>query len=148
MAGDLLTHLRDYLVAEGIARVPRVAGAAPPLWIEPRNGAVAPGESPGNDPAEANADAVISLFFTGGVVQPPYESFWRKDVVDFWLRVSKAPTALELDKQLRAALTDKRAWDMAGLEVIESEQWRALGRLDSGPQGFTYVTAYIIETRA
>lgn len=140
----LLDYLRDHLIGETVVRDPRTAGALPPFWREPRNGAPAPGE--GSSPVEIGADATVSAFLTGGIPSRPYESFWRKDIVDLWVRTKTAPTAIQLDAQIRAALIDKRAWDMAGLLIIESEQWRPFQRLGSDAQGFTYVVSYLFET--
>ncbi len=44
---DLLLGIRAYLTTQGLVRDPRVAGAAPPLWITPTHGTPAPGEAVG-----------------------------------------------------------------------------------------------------
>lgn len=140
----LLDHLRDHLIAENIVRDPRTAGPLPPLWREPRNGAPAPGE--GTEAAEIGPTATVAAFVSGGFPPRPYESFWRKDTVDLWLRTASAPTAFQLDASIRAALIDRRNWSMAGLPVIDCEQWRSLQRLGSDDQGYTHVVSYIFET--
>jgi hypothetical protein len=144
----LLDYIRDYLVAEGIVRKPDVAGELPPLWREPQDGAPAPGERDGvyNDDS-----AVLSIFDTGGIARAAY-SPWRYRTVDFWLRLAKPP----LFEQLSAEVTDafcgdqaaKFGWSMAGLDVIESREWRPWGRLGSDENGWTYVAAFAFQVYA
>jgi hypothetical protein len=141
----LLDYIRDYLVAEAIVRKPDVAGALPPLWREPQDGAPAPGEREG----VANSDsAVVSIFNTGGIGRVAY-SPWRYRTVDFWLRVKSAPAYEALADQLTDAFCADQAakfgWDMAGLDVIESREWRPWGRLGSDAQGWTYVGAFVFQ---
>jgi hypothetical protein len=143
----LLSALRSHLVAENIVRVPAVSGVKPPMWLEPRNGAPAPGE--GDSPTEIGHDAVLSAFVTGGIPARPREVELRKDVVDIWIRVAAANLAFDIEEQLRAAIVDRVDWTMGGLHIGESLQWRSpLQRLESGPQGWTFVSSYIFERRA
>lgn len=144
----LLDYIRDYLVTEGIVRKPEVDGKLPPLWREPQDGAPAPGEREG----VANSDsAVVSIFNAGGIGRAAY-SPWRYPTVDFWLRVAQAP----LYESIANAITDafcgdqaaKVGWNMAGLEVIESREWRPWGRLGSDEQGWTYVGAFVFQLYA
>lgn len=137
----LLEHFRDHLVSAGVVRIPRVAGTVPPLWLEPRDGAPAPGDKTGTE----DSSTVLSAFLTGGLASRPYESFMRTDIVDVWVRATQAPAVFDLETGLRAAIIDKRAWDMAGLTVIESLQWRPLQRLGSDAQGFTFVCAFTFQ---
>lgn len=139
----LLDHLRDYLVGLDIVRYPRLPGSLPPMWLEPKAGAPAPGE--GRNEVERGPDATVSAFLTGGIPQQPYESFWRRDTVDIWLRTTTAPIAFDLDARLRAVLSDQRNFNMAGERIISSEQWRALQRLGSDEQGYTFIVSYLIE---
>lgn len=147
MAGPLLLNaVRDHLVAQAVVRKPSVAGGLPPLWLEPRLGTPAPGE--GNNPVEVGSTIVLAAYQTGGIASPPYESFRRRDIVEFRLRSSTAPVALTTEQALRANLADKRNWTMGGLQVIESSEWRALSRLGSDEQGFEFLVAYLFETFA
>jgi hypothetical protein len=147
-ARSLLDELRDYFVAQGIARIPRVAGAAPPMWLDPRHGVPAPGE--GDNATEKGTDAVLGAYLNpgGGVPAQPYESWLRGDIVEIRYRTTTGPRAFELERQVRAALVDKRDWQMAGVRVIESEEWLALARLDSDDQAFTYRSAYVFQLYA
>lgn len=140
----LLDSLRQHLIDEGIVRDPRVAGALPPFWREPRLGAPAPGE--GSTATEIGPTVVVSAFMSGGVPARPYEAFWRRQTVDLWLRTKTAPQAFDIDSSIYAVLADRRNWNMAGLLVIQSRQWRELQRLGSDEQGFTYIASYLFET--
>lgn len=139
----LLTALREHLVAQGVVRKPVVAGAAPPLWLEPKNGVPAPGE--GQNATEIGPDLVVGAFLTGGFAPPPYGSFIRKPIIDVRFRGREHPIVETTELAITKALIDKRDWFMGQLYVIECEQWRALQRLGSDEQGFEYVTAYWFE---
>lgn len=145
---DVLPALRDHLATEGIVREPRTAGAVPPLWLDPRRGAPAPGE--GSAP-ETDAEVVLAAFLTGGVPPEFGEGYSRRDVVDLHIRTTRAPRAKQLEEQLVAELAPapygaRFAWDLAGLFVIESRMWRALQPLTHDEQSYTFVVAFLIET--
>jgi hypothetical protein len=142
MAGTLLDHLRDFLIAEGIARDPRTPGPLPPVWRQPRNGCPAPGE--GDEP-EVGADAVLALMTAPGVPPRRYEGALRRDGVDVWVRAAAAPTAFAIEQRLRAVLNDRRAFDLAGLRLEECLLFRDLQLIESGEQGFTFTTGYLFE---
>lgn len=139
---NLLSALRDHLVAQGIVRKPSVAGALPPLWLEPALGTPGPGE--GNNPTEIGSDLVLGAFLTGGFAPPPYGSFLRKPIVDIRIRAlkDKAYLAEQIELAITKALIDRRDFTMGGLYVVECEQWRPLQRLGSDEQGYEYVVAY------
>lgn len=140
---DLLSSLRTYLADEGLVRVPTDSGSEPPMWLEPRDGVPAPGE--GNKVSERGDTLVIGAFDVGGIPPRPYESFKRTDFIDIWMRSTTAKVARDFEVDLRAALADKRNWDMAGLTVIESLIFRDKQRLGSSPQAFDFVTEYSFE---
>ena len=142
----LLDRLRQYLIDEGVVRSPRTAGSEPPMWLEPKLGAPAPGE--GENPTEVGPTITVSAFLGGGIPARPYEAFWRRQTVDLWLRTRTAPQAFDIDSSIYAAIADRRNWGMAGLLVIESRQWRELQRLGSDEQGFTFIASYLFETYA
>ncbi len=147
---NLLSAFRTYLVAEGLARVPATAGAAHPLWLEPRDGAPAPGE--GVSATEKDANLVISAFLATPIPRGVFEAEFRTDVIDVWIRSAKASTAHDFEPLLRTAIIGatygKRDWMMGGVRIIESREWRAMQRLGSSPQGFTYVISYLFERYA
>lgn len=146
----LADKVADYLIAEGIARSPRTASTLPPVWRQPVNGTRAPGE--GNAP-EAG-DPVIGLVRSGGIPAASNEAEWRYDIVDVWIRASTWPKVEMLYAQIRSALIgtfagERRGWDMAGMSVIESREWRALALLEAtSTQGYTAQCAVLFETYA
>jgi hypothetical protein len=149
MADDtLLGNLRAHLAGQGIVRVPQVAGAAPPLWLEP-GGLPAPGDGTAT---ERGTDAVLGAYIIGGSPSGPYEGWLRRPAVEIRYRVSFAPRAVELERQLYAELVDRRNWQMANLRVIESEEWNPFGRLGSGRDGsgfvFDFRSSYVFQLYA
>lgn len=148
---DLLTAIRDYMVTKDLGRDPRVAGDAYPVWREPRDGAIAPGEKLGD---ENDDDLVISIYKTGGVPSGYFEdAVWRRDTVDFFLRARTAALVFDFETLLRpafvrddAAPVPRTNWNMAGLMVIESSLWRPLQPIERGEAGYTYVVSFIFET--
>jgi hypothetical protein len=142
---NLLTALRDHLIAQAIVRKPSVAGSAPPLWLEPSLGTPAPGE--GNNPDETGEELVLGAFLTGGFSPAPYYSFIRKPIVDIRIRAGKdkAYLAEQIELAMTKVIIDRRDWTMGGLYVVESEQWRPLQRLGSDEQGSEHVVAYWFE---
>jgi hypothetical protein len=137
----LLSEMRDYLVAQGIARKPTVAGGLPPMFIHPRDGVRAPGEGQG---VEIGTNAVLGVFHSGGLPMRPYESFLRRDTVDLWIRCLSAPTAFDIEFAVRTVIVDKRNWLMGAMTVLESLEWRPLQQLSSDSQGFTFIVSYLI----
>jgi hypothetical protein len=138
---DLLTDMRDYLIAQGLVRDPLVAGSAPPLWRSPREGVPAPGE--GRNATEKGDTLVIAAFRSGGIASTAFESSVQKVTVDIYLRATKAPIAEQMGDQLRDALTDKRNFVMGSRTVIACDEWRALQPLSSDEQAFTYVQSVL-----
>ena len=138
---NVVDYLQAYLIAQGVGRDPRTAGALPPIWREPRDGTPAPGETVGSS-VEMNPDAVLGLVKVGGTPPPRHEGFIRWDHVDIWVRVRKAPMAHDLETDIRALLNDKRGWVMAGLLVNESLLVRDLQPVGSSPSGYDYTMEY------
>jgi hypothetical protein len=143
VAGDLLTNLRDHLIAAGIVRKPSTAGASPPLWLEPRLGTPAPGE--GSNPTEIG-DPVLGAFLTGGFAPIPYMGSWmRQPIVQINLRGNSPQTIQMTELAITKELIDKRDYMLSTQYVIESEQWQPLQRVGSDEQGFEYTVAYWFE---
>lgn len=143
----LLTALRDQLIAQDIVRKPSVAGARPPLWLEPKFGTPAPGE--GDNATEIGTDLVLAAFVTGGFAPEPYGSWQRRPIVDIQYRGVNAVTIEQTELAVTGALIDRRDWMMGGLHVIECQQWNALARVGSDPQGFMFRSSYWFQlTRA
>lgn len=144
---ELLTHLRDHLVAANVVRDPRTSGDKPPLWRQPRHGVPAPGEKPpnSNSATEIGAEAVLGVYLIGGPAPEPYGASLRMDIVDFRYRTKTAPLAHEIERAIRAALVDRRGWTMAGLPIVETLIFRELQPLGSDEQSFDWVQSYSFE---
>ena len=72
----------------------------------------------------------------------------RTDGLDIRIRSKTAPAAIELDDQIRQLLVDQRAWDMAGLQIVESRLERPLDLIYSDDQGFDFMAGYLFERAA
>lgn len=137
---NLLENLMDYLLAQGLVKARGAAGPLPVLVIDPRDGVPAP--------AAVGSDAVIGAMVTGGIPASVRIPELRKDIVDFWFRTTTSPRAFVLEEQIRAALIDKTDWQMAGMHINETLQWRPLQRFQSNADAYTYISAYIFDRRA
>lgn len=140
----LLNAMQTHLIGQGVVRKPGVAGAAPPLFLEPTTGTPAPGEGEG---VMVDANLVLGAYISTGVAPRRFESWWRQPIVDVRIRAAKdkAYLAEDIELQISKALIDQVAWTMAGLFVVEAEQWRALQRLGSDTQGTEYVVSYVFQ---
>lgn len=152
-------HIRAFLQAENESRAdgepgfrapgdadPDAAdGVLYPVFIDPREGPPAPGEKKGT---ENNKTGMVALVYTGGVPTGTLEKFHRKKTFDFWVRTTTPQLAQRIDDRLCLLLHDKRDWDMAGLQVIESMEWRPLQPVGHGPQGYSYTVTYLFELYA
>lgn len=146
---DLLTEIRDYLVAQGVARLPDVAGSLPPLWRAPREGVPAPGDKPVKGNATQVGDPVVlGLFLSGGIAARPYESQWRTRTVDLRIRARTGKQVTDLEAVVTPLLIDKRDWMMGDQYVIESGQWRSLSPVTIDSQGYDFIVAYWFQTFA
>lgn len=153
---DVLTALRNELVAAGIVRKPANAGALPPMHVEPRGGAPAPGEreAPEDDP-----DVVVTISLSGDLAEAPFAPT-RRTVVDVRYR-SKGNTGLikarKVDAAIRARLVNNASYglgyllDAAGaapLLVLQASVFAGLGRISNDPdQGFDELAKYALETQ-
>lgn len=142
-----LDSVRDELIAQGVGRDPRVAGLLPPIWRHPRGGAPAPGSKQGT---ENNAEAMISLFHTGGVPGPRKDQGTIETVVfDVWLRTKKWPRSRVLYKQILAVFVtgsgSKLDWQMGTLRVVESLLWRPLQPIGANDDAFTFTCGFMLQ---
>lgn len=113
-----------------------------PMFIDPREGPPAPGEKKGT---ENNSTGILSLVYTGGVATGPLEKFHRRETYDIWIRTMTPQLAKHVADRLRLLLHDKRDWNMDGLQVIESMEWRPMQPVGHGPQGYSYTVTYLLE---
>lgn len=143
---DLLDNLRQYLINQGVVRAPRVAGPLPPMWIAPRFGCPAPGQTDGlNAPTEVGNDLVVAIVPTTDIPPARYEGWLRRNHVQFIIRARIAPLALSFENTVRANINDRRGWMMASVPIIESLIFRGLQPLGSDNLGYTFTCEYQFE---
>jgi hypothetical protein len=149
MSSTLCDHVFQYLITQGIARDPRVAGSVPPAFRSPADGVPAPGEGLGT---ELGPTAVIGLNADISIPALFVESEWRKDIVDIVYRTLKRPDADTLYAQVRLALIGppfKMNWLMAGMRIIQSVEWQGMQLIDSSrAQGYTMKSAVLFQSYA
>lgn len=131
----LLDSMRDYLVAQGVGRMPRVAGALPPIWLQPAGGTPAPGDKSG---VEVGEPVVLGLIQTIEVPPAPEDVEWREDIVDIWIRSRTWPQTVSAWATMRPLLIGSFAnqrmnWTMGDFTVMRSRAWNGLALLDSEP---------------
>lgn len=143
----LLDEARDYLIAQGLVRKPRVAGAAYPLWIEPREGAPGP-RNPQVEAAattESNDDLVISAFKTTGVAVERHRGWEQIQMIEFWFRGRTYPLISDFYTLFRPKFADKRSWTMGTLYVLESLNYTELQRIGADENGWTFTAEFSFE---
>jgi hypothetical protein len=152
MAGDLLSELRGYLVAQGIVRLPRTSGSPlPPCWIEDRRGLRAPGEpkdaKPGSkEEIERGADLVVGIEEATEIPPRRHEGFITVFAVDITYRARTTQIARNVHKQIRDAIVDKRAWMLGSIRIEESLMFRGRQRLRASDQSFDSAAQFTFET--
>lgn len=143
-----LEHFRSELAGAGLARSPRDAGVAHPLWLEPRDGAIAPGEK--ENATENDDELVLSAYRVPGLSTGPYEGdTYRFDNVQLWIRATKPPQAYALEELIRPRLHDRRDFLLGsidgGLRIIEALIFAELAPLGSSEQGYTFRIEYSLQ---
>jgi hypothetical protein len=142
---DLLDNLRAYLISQGLVRDPRDGsqqGVLPPLWIAPRLGVPAPGQTEGINTVESDAKLVVAINPATDIPPARYEGWLRYNHVQFVFRGRTPQPVLSLENSIRAAINDKRGWTMGNVAVIESLLFRGLQPLGSDPVAFNYECEY------
>lgn len=142
---DLLDNLRQFLISQGIVRDPRDGtqqGILPPLWLAPRLGVPAPGQTEGLQAVETDPKLVAAAIPATDIPPARYEGWLRYNHVQFVFRARTPPPALSLENSIRAAINDKRGWTMGSVSVIESLLFRGLQPLGSDPVAFNYECEY------
>lgn len=123
------------------------------MWLQPRDGTPAPGESPEDNDVE-KAALVVGAIALAGPPTPRHEgTTWRYDLIELRIRATKAPAAIELSDTIRLLVNDRRNYDLAPVDgagnakrVIESLTIRELAPLGSGPQGYTFGIQHLFQT--
>jgi hypothetical protein len=164
-AAAILTVFRQELVNAALVRPPSVAGALPPMHVEPIDGAPAPGEREG---VEDNAALVTSIFYSGDVT-PEVFGTDRTAVIDVRYRSrdnAALRIAMGLDAAIRRRLTERLGLGgeyglgyvmgagapaplAAGAFVRQASVFGAFSRLSSSKAtGFDHIAKYAIEVDA
>lgn len=110
-AGKVLTAVRQELVLAGLVRPPSVAGALPPMHVEPIDGAVAPGDrtdprtGPSVEEAAGPDTPVASLMLDGDIAGPTFDT-GRTSVVSVRYR-GMTSASLRAIHALDAAIRDR-----------------------------------------
>lgn len=138
-------RIQAYLIENSIGRDPRDGTnmSLPPIWRQPADGTPAPREGEGT---AVGQDAVIGLIHTNAITAARFESEFRRTIIDIWYRTLTWPRNEELYSACRRLLIDKFNWQMAGLRVIESQEWRGHQMLESDSgQGYTGMSSVLFQ---
>lgn len=153
----VLTALRDALLAAGLVRRPRDAGALPPLHIEPSGGAPAPHDrADASDPAaqrETDNDLVVTLRFSGDVTPAPGPGARTRIVVADLIYRSEGTAALKAGRALDAAIGDLLAGpttygdgvQLPGLFIVQASVFAGLSPVSDVDGVRTERAAYALE---
>lgn len=148
---SLEEHLRDYLVAQQLARLPRTPAPAAaatalervPAWIDPRDGVPAPGK--GRNQVNRGRDVVLGIFRATGVASAPYQGFIRNHHVNLRIRGREGWMGPAYHEMLYQVLNDRRHWLMAALVVEQSYMVRDLQSMGSDGEGWVWVAEYQLQ---
>lgn len=140
---DLLDNIRQYLINNGVVRDPRDGtNTLPPLWISPRFGAPAPGQTEGIKAVEVGNPVVAALDDATDIPPARYEGFLRNSHVTLEVRARTAQQAKAFENQVRALLNDKRGWMMVNVPVNESLLYRGFQPISRSNLAFTFQCEY------
>lgn len=141
----LLPALRDYLAAQGIARVPRVAGSGHPMWIDRKRGIPYPGQIEDLGPNESDPELVFGLYPATGIPSAPFEGFLVKLGATIWYFGKTSPPIQTAHEQIRGVLHDRRNLNMNGLLVNQAQLSREIQRITSNQEGYLYNCEYMFD---
>lgn len=148
---EIATAIHEELTAAGLVRRPGDAGPLPPLIIEPRGGAPAPGD---RDAPEDDPSLVVTLTFSGDISEGPLDGYRRRSVFDFRYRsagTAGLKRARTLDAAIRARLVDRYGWTMGTdhpVYVLSSSMFGGLGKIAVRPDGTDEAAKYVFEVHA
>lgn len=153
-APDLLDNLRQFLINAGLVRDPRDASkqsSLPPMWLAPRHGVPAPGQTEGLNAAEVsplppNGPGIVMAAIPATDIPPArYEGFLRHNVVDLVFRGRTPQPVLSLENKIRAQINDKRAYQLVNVPVNESLLFRGLQPMGADSVAYNYLESYIFD---
>lgn len=142
---DLLDNIRAYLISQNLVRDPRDGtkqGVLPPMWIMPRFGCPAPGQTESIGEIESDPNLVAAINQQPDIPPARYEGWLRRNHVSFVFRSRNPPPALALENQIRAVLNDKRGWMMVNVPVNESLIVRGLQPMGADQIAFNFECEY------
>lgn len=151
----VLSAVRNELVAAGIVRRPNDSGTLPPLHVEPKGGAPAPGERrDGAAEQETAGNVVASIRLSSEIPGSPADAFRRRVIVDVIYRSASTTAAPSPNAALQRArllheeivrhLVDANAYRMgqtldaggpAALSMLSAAVFGGLSPLDDGADG-------------
>lgn len=158
MNGDpslLLSAFRSHLAAASLVREPGTGTAnIPPLWLEPPEGAIAPGEKRG---IENHDRLVLSAFMVAGPPAGAFDAWRRQHIIDLRIRTvgtGGVQVATDYDARIREAIIGHGVapainFLMGDLRIIQAREYTALQRVGATPgQGWTYRHQFLFEVYA
>lgn len=136
-------NLQRFLITNGLGRDPFESGVGPTLWIEPKNGLVAPGIKPGDNASMMDPDLTVGISRDAGVPSEFNEGFIRRIRIDFKLYARKAPFAQEWEPRLYNLIHDAYQYDLNQVVCLQSHQFADLSPLLADNTGFQFITRYM-----
>lgn len=158
---DLLNAFREHMITAEIVRRPAagVQGTRPPMFIEPEDGPLAPGDL--KKPEENDALLVVSIFWGGGIPADANDGYRLRGTIDVRLRSRGTPglqRAMSVAARIRAEMFEpgaespgiaRQGWSMAGVPMIRTGEWAPLGRIGSSRDaGYDHVWKAYVEAYA
>jgi len=152
----LLTALRNDLVTLGLVRRPADAGTAPPMHVEPRDGAPGPG---GREGLETTGDLVVTLRLAGELGEGAFDAYRRRASFDVIYRSSSTAglkAGRALDNAIRSRLTGGATYgvgvilDPAGtpVHILQAVVFAGLSPVADTDGIRTERAAYVLEALA
>lgn len=142
---ELLTAIRRHLIDADIVRSPATADPdLRPCFVEPVNGAPAPGEREGT---EDDALAMLSISLSTTLGELPFDTYRRRFSIDFRYRsrgTAGLKAARALDAAIRAELIGRDDYAFGyvlaegtadALLILSASEWSPLSKLQTDPNG-------------
>jgi hypothetical protein len=145
---NLLDAFREHLIANGVVRSPKSAAGKeaglPPLFLEPKKGAPAPGDFDGK---VEDGPVMLTAFRATGIPSAPFASWLNQDHVELRFRCAAAQAFDAIEALVRAQFVDRRNWmTSSGLLVVESGEYRRAQRLGGDAKSVSWSSEYWFQT--
>jgi hypothetical protein len=126
-------NLADFLIDEELVRPPTATGTEPVVFVDPTEGAPAPGDLKGR----AVSDITLTIQTDGGSASQPYFGFI--DQLDLMLiyrvKPGKEKDLIDFSNSVDYILDDKRAFTMGALRVEIAQRIGPLDLLSISDKG-------------